>query len=97
MPQIPGDIVTIAPAAPGFDQHAALQADFARAIRSGTAPLAPLDQGLASLGLANAILAAGILGRRVTLPIDPGMLAEAMRVLSAATAAATPASARAAT
>ena len=84
MPCIAGEMVLVAPAAPGFDQHAALQADFAHAIRSGGEPLAPLADGLASLALANAILAAGVLGRSIRLPLDPDLLAEAMRALAAA-------------
>lgn len=84
MPQVAAEVVTVAPPAPDFAQHAALLADFAAAIREGREPLAPLREGLASLELANAVLAAGVLDRSVELPLDPALPAEAMERLTPA-------------
>lgn len=74
-------------AAGTHDQHLAALADFAAAIREGREPLAPLADGLASLELSDAILAAAVLDRTVAVPADTTLLADARERLGAASAA----------
>lgn len=84
MPRVAEEAVVVAPPAPGFEQYDVQFADFAAAIHDGREPLAPLHAGLESLELANAMLAAAVLDRSVTLPLDPALATEAMERLQPA-------------
>jgi predicted dehydrogenase len=52
-------------------QHATLTQNFVEAILDGTPLIAPAEEGLASVELANAILYSSLLGQTVELPLDP--------------------------
>ena len=52
------------------NQHARILANFVQGIRNGEALVAPAEDGLASLSLANAILLSAWTGEAVDLPID---------------------------
>lgn len=62
-------------------QHAALLADLVACARDGAAPLAPPDDAVRVVELANAILLAARWGRRVALPLDRTAVAAEWRRL----------------
>jgi hypothetical protein len=58
------------PIPPEPAQHAALTQNFVDAIQDGTALIAPGEEGIHSIELANAILYSGLTGQTVELPLD---------------------------
>lgn len=65
--------------APVRNQHAAVFNDVIGAVRDGADVATPLDAGVASLELANAILLSAWQDRRVHLPVDPGIYHDALQ------------------
>jgi hypothetical protein len=58
------------PIPPEPAQHAALTRNFVEAIQNGAALMAPGEEGLHSIELANAMLYSGLTGQTVELPLD---------------------------
>jgi hypothetical protein len=52
------------------DQHLAIHKNFRDAILKGVPLVAPLEEGVASLELANAMLLSGFTGKSVSFPLD---------------------------
>jgi predicted dehydrogenase len=79
---------TDVPLEPGSGDHAAIYANFVRAIRHGEPLVADGAQGRLSLELANALIYSSVTGQQISLPLDR---AEYSRVLAGLRAGATPA------
>jgi predicted dehydrogenase len=71
-------------------QHAGILANFADAIRHGAELIAPAEEGLHSLELANAMLLSSHLGQTLTLPLDPAAYRDFLRQRIAARPAPSP-------
>jgi predicted dehydrogenase len=57
------------------EQHQAVHENFRDAILKGTVPVAPLEESVNSLELANAMLLSGFLNKSIALPIDSELYA----------------------
>lgn len=67
-------------------QHAAVLENFADAILQGTPLIAPAEEGIHSVELANAMLYSSMMGRPVDLPLDSAAYAaELMRLIAGST------------
>jgi predicted dehydrogenase len=69
--------------APG-GQHAVVIQNFVDAIRSGKQLIAPAEEGLKSLELANAMIQSSVTGRTVDIPLDPRVYARILKRLNLA-------------
>jgi predicted dehydrogenase len=72
------------PIPPEPPQHAALTQNFIDAILDGTALIAPGEEGLHSIELANAMLYSGLTGQTVELPMDGAAYEQKLNELIAA-------------
>lgn len=64
-------------------QHATITQSFVDAITEGKPLIAPAEEGLNSVEMANAIIMSSVLGKKISLPIDPDEYAEILEKLKA--------------